>query len=564
MKSRKTSKPERLFLKAVEAVENRQATRREAAIIARLPLSTFQYRLQKKSQPQARLKFLSAAEENTVVELIARYAHRRFNLRRNDVALAIQDLVTSMPLERQRRLPFKDGKPGQKYLKAFAQRHASRIKFGRASLQEQARWRATNADNLTKHFARLEAIIQEHNIDAPRIANLDETGTTPDDDCTKSPRTKSYCLRGSYAQQQAPKFSNVKRITMMRFVFADSHVGRPLFAIRGTQLKFRFVIKNGIRVMETVADCLPRDSLITTRQEVASVDSHNFYNWAAVFAEDMKGLTDNGRKVLLILDGYRCHMAYPILKLLETHGIIVYALPAHTSGSTQPLDVSVFGPFKEHLRNCIEELATPFSTNVYDVFDYLKVMREAYGLAFTRKNVLSGFEKSGIWPLNYKALLNTPRPASTINTYKILSVCQLEELMEGRRARRREIMGIQPVVTKSGFVDTTSGLLLTSPQAMVLANQKHKNDTLRLAAKERKLAESARKEAETSDRVRVERLRHDAKALAFRIKRYGVCDRAPKPLAVRRQIAKERTAAMKERSAKLANMQRTRDSISDS
>ena len=35
-------------------------------------------------------------------------------------------------------------------------------------------------------------------------------------------------------------------------------------------------------------------------------------------------------------------------------------------------------------------------------------MREAFGLEFTRNNVLSDFEKSGVWPLNYKALLKIP------------------------------------------------------------------------------------------------------------------------------------------------------------
>ena len=137
--------------------------------------------------------------------------------------------------------------------------------------------------------------------------------------------------------------------------------------------------------METVANCLPHDSLVATREEVASVASPNFSNRAAVFAEDMKGLTANGRNVLLILDGFRCHMAYPILKLLETHGIFVYALPAHTTGSIQPLDLNVFGTFKEHLRNCIEELATLFSTNVYDIFRLFESNERGFWLRIYKK-----------------------------------------------------------------------------------------------------------------------------------------------------------------------------------
>ena len=41
-------------------------------------------------------------------------------------------------------------------------------------------------------------------------------------------------------------------------------------------------------------------------------------------------------------DGYRSHMSLQVLTTFELGGIFVFALPAHTSGSTQPPDISVF------------------------------------------------------------------------------------------------------------------------------------------------------------------------------------------------------------------------------
>ena len=146
---------------------------------------------------------------------------------------------------------------------------------------------------------------------------------------------------------------------MMPVVFENGDVGRSLFVVQATRVKYRTSLHDGMESMETLADCLPRGSVITTRQDVASVDSHNVLRWGRSFAEDCRDLTAGGRKVLLILDGHRGHMTYPVLRLFDASGIIVYALPAHTSGSTQPLDVSVFGPFKEHLRVSIEELSSP-------------------------------------------------------------------------------------------------------------------------------------------------------------------------------------------------------------
>ncbi len=52
---------------------------------------------------------------------------------------------------------------------------------------------------------------------------------------------------------------------------------------------------------------------------------------------------------LLIYDGYRSHMSFQALKILLDGNVEAYALPSHTSGITQPLDVSVFAPFKHHI-----------------------------------------------------------------------------------------------------------------------------------------------------------------------------------------------------------------------
>lgn len=102
--------------------------------------------------------------------------------------------------------------------------------------------------------------------------------------------------------------------------------------------------------LETIADCLPRRALVATRPDIASVDKHNFVEWVKHFVEDVKDLTVNGKKVLLIYDGFRSHMCIEALEILKLNGIIAYALPAHTSGTKQPLHASCFGPWKAYYR----------------------------------------------------------------------------------------------------------------------------------------------------------------------------------------------------------------------
>lgn len=53
--------------------------------------------------------------------------------------------------------------------------------------------------------------------------------------------------------------------------------------------------------------------------------------------------------MILIYDGYKSHMSLQVLELFSQNKIIVYDLPAHTSGNPQPLDVVAFSVFKSSL-----------------------------------------------------------------------------------------------------------------------------------------------------------------------------------------------------------------------
>lgn len=88
---------------------------------------------------------------------------------------------------------------------------------------------------------------------------------TPSRDCAQSTRTKTYNTRGQTPLQRSPQFNNVKRITVMPVIFANGDLGRPLFVIEGKAIKYRTINLNGASVMETIADFLPRGSVITTR-----------------------------------------------------------------------------------------------------------------------------------------------------------------------------------------------------------------------------------------------------------------------------------------------------------
>ena len=68
------------------------------------------------------------------------------------------------------------------------------------------------------------------------------------------------------------------------------------------------------------------------RLENGGVDTQNFRNWANKLVQFVAELTANDRKVLLIYDGNRANLSLEVLEIFANNNIVVYALPAHTSG----------------------------------------------------------------------------------------------------------------------------------------------------------------------------------------------------------------------------------------
>lgn len=126
------------------------------------------------------------------------------------------------------------------------------------------------------------------------------------------------------------------------------------------------------------------------------MDSINFYEWAKVFIESVRDLTASGRKLLLTYDAYRAHTTLSVLELFKKNNIIVYALPAHTSGKTQPCDVVLFDAFKTALKETMTRLVEKEEYRDLDMFDYCSILRDAYHKAFTRDSIAASLLRAGL------------------------------------------------------------------------------------------------------------------------------------------------------------------------
>lgn len=232
---------------------------------------------------------------------------------------------------------------------------------------------------------------------------------TPGNDVCGTRGKRSYGRRGFHSQAVEPLFKNMERMTLLPEISADGNVGLLIAVLKGVNVRTRTVLSStNEEVVETIADCLPRRTLVTIRSEVAGVDKINFLGWAHRFVAEVSDLTVGGRKVLLLYDGYRSHMGYQVLKTLKEGGVMAYAIPAHTSSEPQQLDVGFFSPFKSHLNTMIFSLARSNGSMTYDAFDFFNFVTDSFNRSFTRDNIKSAFKRTGLWPCDPAADIRRP------------------------------------------------------------------------------------------------------------------------------------------------------------
>ncbi|MEW8309716.1 MAG: hypothetical protein AB2695_21715, partial [Candidatus Thiodiazotropha endolucinida] len=129
-------------------------------------------------------------------------------------------------------------------------------------------------------------------------------------------------------------------------------------------------------------------------QEKAWMDDRLGVEW---FAEVFLRNCGEARPQLLILDSHHSHETLSLLQLASENKIHVLAIPPHTTHYLCPLDRCLFGPLqREYNYKCTEYMSSTATAMVNKV-SFPKLLNAAYEKSFTRTNIVSGFENTGIF-----------------------------------------------------------------------------------------------------------------------------------------------------------------------
>ena len=119
--------------------------------------------------------------------------------------------------------------------------------------------------------------------------------------------------------------------------------------------------------------------------------------------------------VLLIMDGYGSHVSIDVIQLAQDNDVHLLCLPAHTTHILQPLNVGVF---KSNFSKACTKYLAAHPGRVVTSDKLASLVAEAWPHSFTALNIMSGFKKCGIFPINPSEITDRQIAPSKAVRYK--------------------------------------------------------------------------------------------------------------------------------------------------
>jgi len=210
---------------------------------------------------------------------------------------------------------------------------------------------------------------------------------------------KVLAKKGARAVKSLTSGEKGETITVVACCNAIGNFLPPVLIIKGVNKKPEF------------EEGLPPGSKVYMQKKSAYISSDLFYKW---LTEHFIPRKPPG-KVLLILDGHSSHSsAVNMLETSRDNDVVLLCLPSHTTSALQPLDVSVFGPFKKYYYAETNNFIRTNPQKKLNRYNLGQLIARAWIRATTPANAISGFRGSGIYPVNPNALSDTEFAISDI------------------------------------------------------------------------------------------------------------------------------------------------------
>ncbi|XP_069128675.1 uncharacterized protein [Argopecten irradians] len=327
---------QKLVDNAVSAVKAGVMTIRRASQHFGVPKSTVGDRLSGRVLEGAspgKMPIFPLEVENGVADKIKQAGRMGFGITRAQLCLKMARLARNMQVS----TPFRNGIPGKDWISGFQRRHPD-ISLRTPTPLNTVRARMLNTEVTRKYFDDLSKTLTSLGLEKQPnlIWNIDETNVS---------LTHKPCrVLAETGQRNVPGRVGNSRdgVTVLACVNAAGKDIPPLVIVKG-------LTEKSLRAYNVAEG--PVGAKYTFQKKAWMEDTLGV-SW---FKDHFLKFCGKERPQLIILDSHSSHEILGLIQLARENGIVLFALPPHTTQYLNPLDKTVFGPFqREYNRLCTE------------------------------------------------------------------------------------------------------------------------------------------------------------------------------------------------------------------
>ncbi|XP_047134205.1 uncharacterized protein LOC105850413 isoform X1 [Hydra vulgaris] len=368
--------------------------------------------------------------EQSLVDYIKDAAHLQFGLTLKDVKI----LAYQFAKVNGKKYPKSwdtNKMAGDYWLRLFRKRYQRKLSLRKPEATSLARSSAFNKHTVSLTYDNFKKVLSQcpSDIKATDIWNLDETGLS-----TVHVPPKILAPLG---MKQVGSMTSTERgttVTMIAAINAGGGFIPPMLIFPRVNFK-DFMITGA-----------PEGSIGVTNPSGWSNESI-FVKFLQHFIKYAKPTIE--QPVILIMDNHESHISVPAIQKAKDNGVKLITLHPHTSNHMQPLDKTVFGPFKTYFNTAANELLMSPGRGVkpLTIYDIAGLVRKAFPLAFTPNNICKGFSSTGFHPLNENIYIDadfmpasySDRPLTGKSPTKIDQVSVSQPTASGSKNIHREL-----------------------------------------------------------------------------------------------------------------------------
>ncbi|XP_046350141.2 uncharacterized protein LOC124131081 isoform X2 [Haliotis rufescens] len=117
---------------------------------------------------------------------------------------------------------------------------------------------------------------------------------------------------------------------------------------------------------------------------------------------------DENTHVLLLYDGHRSRILFPVIRWALEHRIILFVIPPHCTYTVDPHNLANFNPMDICFHKECSSYLLKHQDKTVDRFNICKIASKAYEKVFTTPAIIASYHEAGIYPYKPKILHHLP------------------------------------------------------------------------------------------------------------------------------------------------------------